>query len=264
MPNAKDQRDKAKPRILALSQPGGGKTSQIPTFPGKKFAYLFDPNAINSLAGSDVDYEEFLPDRLSLKLTSLSKDKQQKAREKPNPNVGAELYSAWENDFDKKREEGFFDSYDTICIDSFTTLADMVMDGVLAINGRGGQWPQQDDYGPQMLALTNIMRTLTSLDKIIYVTGHVEMKQDDLTKRIFMTPLMTGRLRTKLPILFSDLITLYAEADSKGNVNYIAQTKPDRLNPIIRVAKKGLDFKADVSLDFSKELEGQGLGGLLL
>lgn len=263
MPNARDQKVKAKPRILSLGGAGVGKTTQFLTLPGKKFIYCFDPNAILSLQGYDIDYEEFLPDDLSLKLTSMSKEGQKRAGVNPKKNKGAELYRSWEDDFDTKKANGFFDSYDVIGIDSCTTLLDMIMDGVLALNGRGGQWPQQDDYGPQMLAFQNIMRTLTSMGKIIYVTGHIEMKQDALTKRIFNSPLMTGRLKTKIPLLFSETLINIVEADTKGNVNYSVQTKPDRSSPIVRSSIRDAAFLEDVAIDFKKDPVGQGLGGLL-
>lgn len=264
MPNMKDQIVDTKPRILALGQPGSGKTTQILTFPGKKFIYLFDPNAKNSLVGHDVDYEEFLPDDLSLRLTSLSKQGQEKAGANPHKFKGAEIYRAWEKDFEDKKKDGYFDQFDVIGLDSSTTLLDMIMDGVLAINGRGGQWPQQDDYGPQMLAYQNIIRTFTSMGKTVYVTGHIEPKQDEYTKRIFMTPLMTGRLKTKVPLLFSEVLTFDAEADTKGTVNYVVQTKPDRLNPLVRTSMKGCEFRENVTIDWSKDPVGQGLAGLML
>jgi len=263
MPNAKTQTKKISPRILALGGAGVGKTSQLLTLPGKKFIYCFDPNALLSLQGYDVDYEEYLPDDLSLKLTSMSKEGQKRAGVNPKKNKGAELYRAWEGDFEKKIAENFFDDYDIIALDSCTTLLDMIMDGVLAINGRGGQWPQQDDYGPQMLAFQNIMRTLTSLGKIIYITGHIEMKQDQLTKRIFNQPLMTGRLKTKIPLLFSETLIFHVDADSKGNVNYNVQTKPDRSSAIVRSSMKHAAFMENVDIDFTKDPLGQGLGGLL-
>lgn len=258
MPNAKDVKGEGTSKILVLGNTGSGKTAGFLTLPGKKFIYLFDPNALNTLQGYDVDYEEFLPDKLNLKLTSLQKGKGD-VRQSTH---GAEVYRAWEEDFETKVDEGFFDQYDVIGMDSYTTLADMIMDGVLAINGRGGQWPQQDDYGPQMIALTNITRTFTSLGKMVYFTGHVELKQDDLSKKIIQTPLLTGRLKVKLPILFSEILFAEAQTDTKGNVNYTIQTKPSRQNPLIRCTKKDLAAFEDVTIDFNKPLEGQGIGRL--
>ena len=43
-------------KVMAIGPVGVGKTTQERTLPGKKFAYLFDPNARESLQGSDIDY----------------------------------------------------------------------------------------------------------------------------------------------------------------------------------------------------------------
>jgi len=75
-PNAKDAELSSQTSIFALGEIGAGKTSQIATLPGRKFAYLFDPNALNSLSGHDVDYEEYNVNAMDLDLSikSLKKD----------------------------------------------------------------------------------------------------------------------------------------------------------------------------------------------
>lgn len=257
MPNAKDAGQGAH-RFLVLGDTGSGKTSQFLTLPGKKFAYLFDPNALLSLRGNDVDYEEYLPDRLNVSAGSLSKGKGDRTT-----NYQSDLYVQWERSFNEKLEAGFFDQYDAISMDSATTFLDVIMDRVLTINGRSGQWPQQDDYGPVMVAFTNVCRALTGLGKIVYMTGHLEVKQEELTKRIFRRPMMTGRLTTKIPLLFSDVLIAEAENDGQGKVTYKMQTVPDRITTCVRTAIKGLEPFEDVTIDWSKPPEGQGLGGVL-
>ena len=259
MPNARDARQTVAHRFLVLGDTGGGKTTQFLTLPGKKFAYLFDPNAILSLRGEDVDYEEWLPDRLNLNVRSLSRDR-------GGDNISKhknDLFADWQADFEKKMDAGFFDQYDNIGIDSATTLLDLIMDRILTINGRAGSWPQQDDYGPQMVTFTNICRTLTALGKTIYMTGHIEARQDETTKKIFRQPMMTGRLRTKIPLLFSDIMIAQAENDGQGNIRYTLQTVPDRITTTVRTSIRGLDPFEDVTLNFNEPLAGQGLGAIL-
>lgn len=258
MPNALTARDTSARKIYMVGNTGTGKTTQILTLPGKKFIYLFDPNAILSIQGHDVDYEEFLPDKLNLSVRSLAKDKGDKLT-----NYQSDVYNQWEKDFDAKLKSGFFDAYNVIGIDSGTTFLDLIMDRVMAINGRSG-WPQQDDYGPQMVTFTNAMRTLMGLGKIIYVTGHLETKQDELTKRIYRGPMLTGRLKTKIPLLFSDIFFTEVANDGQGKINYRINTVPDRTNESIRTSIKGLKPFEDVTLDFTKPLLGQGLGGLIM
>ena len=258
MANALKAHETSKRKFLMLGHTGGGKTTQFLTLPGRKFAYLFDPNAVLSLQGFDVEYEEFLPDRLNMSVKSLAKDKGDKTT-----NFKNDLYVEWERDFNEKMDSGFFNDYDVIMLDSATTLLDIIMDRTLTINGRPGSWPQQDDYGPQMMVFTNIVRTLTSLDKIVYLTGHLETKQDKLTQRIMREVMMTGRLKTKIPLLFSDIYVCDAVNDGNGKINYTLQTKSDRMTSGIRSSIKGLEGFEDVTLDFTKPLEDQGLGGIL-
>lgn len=259
MPNAKDAKEIAQHRILMLGDTGSGKTTQFLTLPGKKFMYIFDSNALLSLRGFDVDYEEFLPDRLNLSVRSLSKEK---GGDKVTNNANL-MYQEWEKDFNEKVNSGFFDGYDVIGFDSATTFLDLTMDRILTINGRAGQWPQQDDYGPQMVAFTNVCRTLTSMNKLLYMTGHLEMRQEDLSKRIYRQPMMTGRLRTKIPLLFSDIFVAEAQNDGKGNISHVIQTVPDRITTTVRTSFKGLDPFEDVTIDWDKDPSEQGLGHLI-
>ena len=257
MANAKDARDRIARKYLLLGDTGSGKTTQILTLPGKKFVYLFDPNAILSLQGHDIEYEEWLPDKLNLSIRSLAKDKGDKTTTFQNI-----LYQQWEDDFQKKVKAGYFDQFDVIGFDSATTFLDLIMDRVLTINGRAGNWPQQDDYGPQMLVFTNVCRTLMAMGKTIFMTGHMETKKDELVQRIFRQPMMTGRLRTKIPLLFSDIFVCEAENDGRGNVKHKFQTAPDRITTCVRTSMKGLGAFEDVTIDWKKPVEGQGLGGL--
>ena len=98
--------------------------------PGRKFAYLFDSNALLSLQGHDAEYEEFLPDRLNLSVKSLKKDVGDKTT-----NFKNDMFVEWEKDFNHRLQTGFFDNIDVIAFDSCTTFLDLIMDRVLTING---------------------------------------------------------------------------------------------------------------------------------
>lgn len=260
MPNALDAAALTQHRILVLGDTGAGKTTQILTLPGKKYVYVFDQNALLSLRGHDIDYDEFMPDIVSAAAASLKSgvpgDKRSSTK--------SDVFQRFESQWDERIQSGFFDQYDWICFDSSTTLLDLIMDRVLSINGRFGQWPQQDDYGPQMIAFQNICRTANGLGKGIYMTGHLETKQDKLTQKITNRPMMTGRLVAKIPLLFSNVWYCDSELDEKGKVNYRVQTVASSQNRNIRTSIKGLEPFEDVTIDFTKDPVGQGIGGLLL
>lgn len=259
MPNAKDQSTSKTHLFLLLGPTGSGKTTQFLTLPGKKFMYLFDPNALNSITGQDVDYEQFLPDRLSMKISSLKKG----VGDRSTRPISNNAYNEWEKDFEERLRSDFFASYDAVAFDSCTTLLDMIMDRVLTINGRAGQWPQQDDYGPQVNTFINIVRTATSMGKTVYFTGHIEAKKDEITGRVFNAPILTGRLKAKLPLLFTDIFITEAISDREGIVKYTLQTVPDKMNPLARTSIKTIAPWQDVTLDWSKPIVGQGLGSLI-
>ena len=95
------------------------------------------------------------------------------------------------------------------------------------------------------------------------MTGHMETKQDELTKRIFRKPMMTGRLTTKIPLLFSDVFVAEVEPVADAKVVHKIQTVPDRMTTCIRTSIRGLEPWEDVSIDFTHDPVGQGIGGLL-
>lgn len=258
MPNARDAHESAQHRVLMLGDTGSGKTTQFLTLPGKKFMYVFDPNAVLSLRGYDVDYEEYLPTQISAAVASLAKGKAD-----VRGTTTSDVYQRFEAQFDARLRSGFFDPYDWIGFDSATTLLDLMMDRVLTINGRFGQWPHEDDYGPQMIAFINLCRTLMGMGKQVYMTGHLEIKQDRVTQKVTNRPMMTGRLVVKIPLLFSDVFYADTDVDEKGKARYRIQTIPDGINRTIRTSIKGLEAYENVTIDFTKDPIGQGLGGIL-
>lgn len=260
MPNAKDITGMPAHKFLLLGNTGSGKTSQFLTLPGRKFIYIFDPNALLTLRGHDVDYEEFLPTPVSLDMKSLDRDK---TPDKVMGHKVSDLYVRWEKDFDEKKKSGFFASYDVLGVDSATTLLDCMMDRILSINGRAGQFPRQDDWGPQMVAFANFMRELTGCGKTIFVTGHLKTDKDEFTQKVIQLPLFTGQLREKIPLLFSDIFRTDTSVDNKGNVKYLLHTVPNSRETPIRTAIKGMAPAEDVTIDWNKSVTEQGLGRIL-
>lgn len=257
--NAKDLQGTAVHSILMLGDIGHGKTTQILTLEGKKYVYIFEPNALRSLQGFDIDYDLYLPTTVSAAASSLKKG----ASGDKRGTTSSDVYQQFESEFDERIKSGFFDQYNWICLDSTTTLIDLIMDRVLTINGRFGQWPQQDDYGPSMIAFINLCRTLAGMGKQIYMTGHLETKQDQVTQKVTNRPMMTGRLINKIPLLFSDIFYADADVDEKGQRVYRIQTMPSGMNRTIRTSIKGLEVYENITIDWTKDPIGQGIGGIL-
>lgn len=261
MPNAKDV-DKTtigRPKFLLVGGPGSGKTTQALTLYGKTFAYLFDPSALTSLQGADIEYEMFVPESVSMAAHALKKG----VGDPTTKSDAADIYLAWEKDFEKKLKEGFFEDIDNILFDSLTTFADIVMDRILRLNNREGRWPQQDDWTAQMSTLRNVFRTLTGQPgKILIATAHDQLKQDEITTRMINQIMVTGQLRVKLPLLFSDIWHMECSS-TKEKHKFVAQTRPDRLNPSVRSSFRDLEFYHDVTIEDWNNPQGFGIGRLL-
>lgn len=261
MPNAKQvsKYEGARPKFLLIGPTGSGKTSQFLTLPGKKFMYCFDPSAINSLVGHDVDYETFYPDMLDLRIQSLAKSAQKDTATQPK---SADTYFRWEKDFEKKIAEKFFDPYESLGFDSFTTFSDIVMDAVLYLNGRPGKFPEQDDWAAQMNTISNVVRTLVGMNKYLLFTAHDNLLQDETTKRIMNQIMLTGKLRVKLPLLFSEIYHCECQSTPQ-EVKYVIQTRPDRINPTIRTTSKKLEMFHDVTIKDWNNPQNYGLGKII-
>lgn len=259
MPNAKDAAIDPNHRFFLLGDTGSGKTTQFLTLPGKKYLHIFDPNALNAIHGHDIDFDTWLPGRVSSAVASLSKTKPADQRTV----TGSTIFQDFDQTFDERIKSGFYEPYDWIGFDSATNILDLIMDRVLTINGRYGQWPHEDDYGPQMIAFTNLCRTITAMGKNLFMTGHLEVKQDKVSKLITNRPMMTGRLVVKVPLLFSDILYCDTDVDEKGKAIYRVQTVPNQMNRTIRTSLRGMETFENVTIDWTKPVVGQGIAGLM-
>jgi hypothetical protein len=252
-------------KVLVVGGVGIGKTLNFRTLPGKKFAYLFDPNARAALQGdSNIDYLEFTPDldEIDISIKSLSKDKGDAPLQKK---ISPETYPRFAKDFNERIEANFFKDYEWLMFDSCTTLSDIMMDRVMYINGRAGRQPQQDDYGPEMQSMKKLFRLATSAAGCnLYVTAHHEVYKDEATSKSYSRIMLTGRGRIRIPLMFSQIYVLDTDIkkDDKGvkKAEFYAQTAPDSDHPIARTTVRGLGLRENITIDFKKPLVGQGLG----
>lgn len=264
MPNAKtlNIHDGGKPKFLLVGSTGGGKTAQIATLPGRTFAYLFDPSALSTLRGFDVEYETFFPEKVNINAQALAKGKGDKPIQGAVKEDASEVYREWEEDFERKIATKYFDAFDNIAFDSFTTFSDIVMDRILAINGRPGHFPQQDDWASQMGSITNVVRTLVGMNKLLLFTAHDEFKQDEASKRMQNVIMLTGKLKIKLPLLFSEIYHMDSNSTAE-KISYVAQTRADRLNPTIRCTIRDMPMYADMTIQDWSKPQNYGLGKIL-
>lgn len=266
MPNAKNLDQSTQIRFLLAGYMGSGKSTLIRSLPGRKFGYVFDPNAVQAWRGCDIDYELFCPDHTDVDISVKTLKSGVGDKPASGKRIEPKTYIEWEKHFETHYESGFFDGYDWLIMDSFTMFLDTIMDRTLWLSGRPGKQPEQADWGAQMQTCQNVWRVITSMEIGIAATAHLDLRQNDTSKKVYHHLMMTGRLRVRIPLLFNNIWVLHADRDDKGQPYYEAQTVPDKEYPTIRSQWETNPFE-DVTIPRSAFKEGiepkYALGALL-
>jgi hypothetical protein len=261
MPNAKDA--EVQESFLLIGDTGSGKTSQFLTMPGRRFAYIFDPYAMATLGGHDIEYETFFPegDDLDPWPRSVRKDKRVES-DRPKDAGEPTLYLRWLEDLNKKYDDGFFSAIDSLLIDSGTLLARALHQRVFYLQEKRGREDERTDYKISGEKFTDLFWKLTTLPCHLVMTLHHEMRKDAASSKTFNRMTIPGASRLMSPRLVSNVWATSVEA--KGD-KYLVQTKPDRDNPTIRTSRRfsHLDLFQDMTIkDFAKSKE-YGIGSIL-
>ncbi len=263
MPNAKDAKGIKNTNIYVIGPVGAGKTTQFLTLPGKKFIYLFDPSGLEAIQGHDVTYEEFLPAKLNFTISPRPKgggtieDKQLGVER-----LKAQAYAQWEKHFKKSLDDGYFDQFDVIGLDSTTTLVDMMLTDVAGREGRLNYPPELNDHNIAKEQLKKIFIVFCSLKALFYSVGHTIYRQNEQSKKLLNDILIPGDLKTRGPILFGSV--LLADYKMSGeNKSFSMQSIKDSHNENLKTNIPMLKPFHDVTIGNLSRPEAFGLGKLL-
>lgn len=263
MANAKDiAAEDVHRRILLVGPTGSGKTSQIWTLPGKKFCYVFDPNALSSLRGCDVEYELFLPDIMSMDMTLKGFNKGSRS-DRPKKPVEPTIFNRWAEDFNKRYDEGFFSGFDWLIFDSATFVSKAIMDRQLFINGRYGDVEDIADYKVVGAKVADIFANISGMKINIFMTGHLSTYQDEKTQKIMTQINLPGRARNLVPLHFTDIWLAQASGDAKGGKYEVRTIAEARGLQDIRCSLKGLQALEEVTIKDFRNPTQYGVGALL-
>ncbi len=265
MPNAKDQidRDQAE-KIFITGQLGGGKTTQVLTLPRPTFCYLFDPGAYNAIKGHDVEFEEYLAHKMNITVEPIPKGGGTPSNIlKPEDRMKAQAFAKWENHFMESLDNGFFDKFNTICLDSITTLSDIILDDLLAREGLSAYPPQLTHYNALKVTVSRILRTLCALEKTLLVTGHTIYRQNDASMKMMNEILITGDLQVRAPLLFSSVLRADYTVGADGKKEFTVQSVKDKYNENLKSNIPGIAGIQDVTIKDFKNPQDYGLGYLI-
>jgi hypothetical protein len=259
MPRASEINQLKKLRLLVYGVTGSGKTTLFRSLPGKKFLFVFDPAGLCSIQPEDdIEFETFIPSNLNMSVNTI------KGYDDNNASYGrgSDTYNTFEKYCEEKTEENYFDSFDWIGLDSWTTLQDLILDKVACLYGREGKNPDLADYGILADSLRRVIRNFTGIGCNLFCSSHEKATQDKLLRTVNMGIMVPGQMQTKLPLLFSDIYHLRALRDG-DKVRYFMDTAPDDMYPLARCSMN-LEPTEEITLPVKvKDITEYGLGKIL-
>ena len=166
-------------KVLAYGKSGTGKTTFACTFPS---VYVFDwDNGMLSQRGRSIDYD---------------------------------TYNSWKA-FDFKLSE--FERkcpYETLVIDSITTMQEYAMKEILEVNRR--KEPTLHEWGRLINWLQDVFLRMTKMAHHIVVIAHEQVIQDEITSEVLVLPLIVGKkLPAQLPLWFDEVYRCQTVRDPK-------------------------------------------------
>lgn len=156
-------------KVLAYGKSGTGKTTFACTFP-KPYIFDFDGGML-SQRGKDIEFD---------------------------------TYHNWKSFEMKLRELEQVCKYETLVIDSVTTMQEYMMAEILSLNKRSE--PTLHEWGRLIDWMQGLFLKMTKMVHHIVVVAHEQVMQDEITSEILVLPLIVGKkLPAQLPLWFDEV-----------------------------------------------------------
>lgn len=210
--------------ILLLGELGTGKTYLSSTARKPVHIDSFDPGGTDSV-------EDFI------KRGDIVADTRWEREDPENPI----FYEKWEEEFDTRVADGYFEAFGTYWLDSSTTWSEAIMNWILKKSGIAGKAPRfTHDYVPQKMEIRNKVRKMLDLPCDFVMTGHLEGNKDEVTGGMSYRFMTTGKGAITLPLLFNEIWIMDPKETSKGPEYRILTRATGRHMARSRLAKGGL------------------------
>jgi hypothetical protein len=223
MPNTKDLTiDLGKASFLLIGDNGSGKTYFFREMP-KPWVADFD-GGVASLRGCDIEYDMFKDAPPGRKPLSSQ----------PGIYKFGDAYPRFLdrlNEIGKQMDEGNC-PYQSLGMDSITTLTQICMNAVLARDSKAGKNPEIQHWGVYMRDMQTLLDQFTSWPLLKVCTAHVERGKNPITEATELLVLANGKLQALVPIYFDEVYFCEVEServDGKQVNKYMLVTKKDAL-----------------------------------
>lgn len=233
-------------KVILAGDTGSGKTAQFETYPGRRFADLFDPAADSTLALKECPHEWWLPEAKDLAIS-------RKVKAAPG------LYTRWATDFNLRLKDGYFEDVDSYMIDSLTLLGHSCLAEELA----AGHKDERMAYRRAGETMTDVMWAIASLPCHVLMTVHTRYGEGDEGRGEHRLT-VPGGSKLFLPRFVSALwFTSLVETKDRGP-RYHVLTRPQRGWPHVRTPRawQHLPLYHDVTIDWTHPRDC-GIGGLI-
>jgi len=212
---------------------GSGKTSLLRTCRLPLHVDSFDPGGTKVLQGEAILNGVRYPDEMAKGNIIIDSTYEGEDPEKPW------AIQEWDKNFHHRKKLGYFDILGTYAIDSATTWAQTIIYDVMRKAGRTGGHPFQNDWLPQMAIIENTVRAMISLPCDVILIGHDDTEKDEATGRLFVSLMITGKLKRRVPLMFDEVYVALTKETSKGVEYQLLTQKTGLYQAKSRLANRG-------------------------
>lgn len=257
-------------RVVLAGDTGTGKTAQFETFPGRRYAHIFDPAAHATVRLAEGEYENFFPaaDDLSLyPQTAIKGSKRLSDGGIANPK-GPQVYLQWATRFNELLKAGFFNDVDSFMLDSATLLGMHLMERQRWLGDKQGREDERQDHRMAGETMINALWAVFNLPCHVLVTMHtkpVETKIGEVKTGATHNRLtVPGGAQLCLPRFTSALWYTQVVEDRAKGPRYQALTRPQTRWPHVRTPR-GWDVPlwADLTIEDWSRPQDFGIGRLM-
>lgn len=218
---------------LIYGPTGSGKTSVLRTCRLPLHLDSFDPGGSKVLRGKALLNGKQYEDEMSKGNIIVDSSFENEDSSRPH------AFADWDAAYHKRKQMGYFDHIGTYALDSATTWAQDVMYQVIKKAGRVGSPPQQNDWLPQMNILESAIRDMLSLPCDVILVGHDDSDKDEATGKMFISLMITGKLKRRIPLLFDEVYYAGTKETSKGAEYYLLTKRTGLYDARSRLSNNG-------------------------
>ena len=208
--------DNIKLNVLIYGKSGTGKTTFACCFP-KAYVFDFDKGMLGQ-RGRDVEFDTY---------------------------GGTTAYQEFEMRFAELEREC---PYDTIVLDSITTMQEYMMDKILQANRR--QMPTMNEWNVAIATLKDLFKRMTKMARHLVVIAHEQVLQQELTGEVIVRPFVFGKkLPPQLPLWFDEVYRAQVSRTKEAvpsydilttsDITYTAKSRLGCLEPVFSWSSKG-------------------------